>query len=46
VTQVTAAGDIKGSATQIPLFVDGASAALYTGSFDGGSQLTGFAQRI
>ncbi|CAO4163202.1 flagellar hook-associated protein FlgK [Methylorubrum aminovorans] len=46
VTQVTSAGDIKGAATQLPLFVDGASAALYTGSFDGGSQLTGFAQRI
>ncbi|MRI56401.1 flagellar hook-associated protein FlgK [Methylobacterium sp. DB1607] len=46
VTQVTSSSDIKGSTTQIPLFVDGASAALYTGSFDGGSQLTGFAQRI
>ncbi|MEH3118014.1 MAG: flagellar hook-associated protein FlgK [Methylorubrum populi] len=46
VTQVTAASDIKGSTTQLPLFVDGASSALYTGSFDGGSQLTGFAQRI
>ncbi|BAU89588.1 flagellar hook-associated protein FlgK [Methylorubrum populi] len=46
VTQVTSSSDIKGSSTQIPLFVDGASAALYTGSFDGGSQLTGFAQRI
>lgn len=46
VTQVTSASDIKGSATQLPLFVDGATAALYTGTFDGGSQLTGFAQRI
>ena len=43
---MTSSSDIKGSTTQIPLFVDGASAALYTGSFDGGSQLTGFAQRI
>ncbi len=46
VTQVTAAGDIKGTATQLPLFVDGTTAGLYTGSFDNGSQLTGFAQRI
>ncbi|CAO4183219.1 flagellar hook-associated protein FlgK [Methylorubrum populi] len=46
VTQVTSASDTKGNATQIPLFVDGKSATLYTGSFDNGSQLTGFAQRI
>lgn len=32
---------------QVPLFLDGtAKGKLYTGSFDGGSQLTGFAQRI
>ncbi|MFC6738489.1 flagellar hook-associated protein FlgK [Methylobacterium tardum] len=31
---------------QIPLFVDSAGNALYTGSLDSGSQLTGFAQRI
>ncbi|TXM64660.1 flagellar hook-associated protein FlgK [Methylobacterium sp. WL120] len=31
---------------QIALFVDGSGGKLYTGSFDDGSQLTGFAQRI
>ncbi|WP_342150822.1 flagellar hook-associated protein FlgK [Methylorubrum sp. SB2] len=46
VTQVSSATDIKGGKTQIPLFVDGKAATLFTGSFEGGSQLTGFAQRI
>ena len=46
VTQATSSGDTKVAGTQIPLFVDGQSAALYTGSFDDGAQLMGFAQRI
>ncbi len=46
VTQVGSATDIKSGKTQIPLFVDGKAATLFTGSFEGGSQLTGFAQRI
>jgi flagellar hook-associated protein 1 FlgK len=37
--------DPSGPDPQVPLFVDAASGP-YTGSFDKGSQLTGFAQRI
>lgn len=47
VTQSTSPDDVTNGKPQIPLFVDsGGKARLYTGSFDGGSQLTGFAQRI
>ncbi|WP_019905221.1 flagellar hook-associated protein FlgK [Methylobacterium sp. 77] len=47
VTQSTSPTDTQNGAVQIPLFIDGiGSGRLYTGSFDGGSQLTGFAQRI
>lgn len=46
VTQVTSATDTRSGKPQIPLFVDGQAGTLFTGSFDGGSQLTGFAQRI
>ncbi|WP_232627916.1 flagellar hook-associated protein FlgK [Methylobacterium sp. Leaf118] len=46
VTQVTSATDTKSGKAQIPLFVDGKAGTLFTGSFDAGSQLTGFAQRI
>ena len=47
VTQLKGPDDVQSGATQIPLFVDGnKKGILYTGSFDGGSQLTGFAQRI
>ena len=37
---------VTGSSAELPLFVDGSSATLYTGSFDNGSQRTGFARRI
>ncbi|KQP04031.1 flagellar hook-associated protein FlgK [Methylobacterium sp. Leaf93] len=47
VTQSKTADDVTNGKPQIPLFVDGGGQArLFTGSFDGGSQLTGFAQRI
>lgn len=46
VTQVSSAAEINSGKTQIPLFVDGKAGTLFTGSFEGGSQLTGFAQRI
>ncbi len=47
VTQATSATDTRAGSAQLPLFVDsGRNNGLYTGSFDGGSQLTGFAQRI
>ncbi|KQO66159.1 flagellar hook-associated protein FlgK [Methylobacterium sp. Leaf89] len=47
VTQLKDPDDFQSGAAQIPLFVDGnKKGTLYTGSFDGGSQLTGFAQRI
>jgi flagellar hook-associated protein 1 FlgK len=47
VTQLKDPNDFQSGAAQIPLFVDGnKKGTLYTGSFDGGSQLTGFAQRI
>ena len=40
------ATDFSSAYPQIALFVDGSSKGLFTGSFDAGSQLTGFAQRI
>ena len=40
------ATDLNTGNPSIALFVDGNANALYTGSFDNGSQLTGFAQRI
>jgi len=47
VTQLKDSDDFQSGTAQIPLFVDGnKKGTLYTGSFDGGSQLTGFAQRI
>ena len=46
VTQALSPSDTKNGSAQLALFVDGGSGGLYTGSFDGGSQLTGFAQRI
>jgi len=49
VTVPTGASDTKSTANnaEIALFVDsGRANGLYTGNFDGGSQLTGFAQRI
>lgn len=47
VTQTASATATKTGVSQFALFVDGGRGnALYTGSFDGGSQLTGFAQRI
>ena len=47
VTQPQTTADFQSGQLQIPLFVDGdGKGTLYTGSFDGGSQLTGFAQRI
>jgi flagellar hook-associated protein 1 FlgK len=46
VTQTSSATDTKSGKTQIPLFVDGKAGTLFTGSFENGSQLTGFAQRI
>ncbi len=39
--------NLAGGTTELPFFTDGAAASTpYTGSFNGGSQLTGFAQRI
>lgn len=47
VTQSISASDTRNGNPQLPLFVDaGRRNGLYTGSFDGDSQLTGFAQRI
>jgi flagellar hook-associated protein 1 len=47
VTQPQSTTDFQSGGAQLPLFVDGAAkGTLYTGSFDTGSQLTGFAQRI
>jgi flagellar hook-associated protein 1 FlgK len=47
VTQLDGPDDFQSGLAQIPLFLDGnKKGTLYTGSFDGGSQLTGFAQRI
>ena len=47
VTRASSATQTANGSAQLPLFVDtGRNSGLYTGSFDGGSQLTGFAQRI
>ena len=52
VTQPQSTIDFQSGRPQLPLFLDGTAegtlytGTLYTGSFDGGSQLTGFAQRI
>ncbi|MCJ2082442.1 flagellar hook-associated protein FlgK [Methylobacterium sp. J-090] len=49
ITVPSSASDTKSTANnaEMALFVDsGRTNGLYTGSFDGGSQLTGFAQRI
>lgn len=47
VTQATSTTDLQSGQVQLPLFIDGSGKGkLYTGSFDTGSQLTGFAQRI
>ncbi|TXN24488.1 flagellar hook-associated protein FlgK [Methylobacterium sp. WL9] len=47
VTQATSPTDTQSGSAQLALFVDsGRNNGLFTGSFDGGSQLTGFAQRI
>jgi flagellar hook-associated protein 1 FlgK len=47
VTQPLNTTDFQTGQGQLPLFVDNtAKGTLYTGSFDTGSQLTGFAQRI
>lgn len=47
VTQPLSTTDFQTGQGQLPLFVDNtAKGTLYTGSFDTGSQLTGFAQRI
>ncbi|MCJ2077792.1 flagellar hook-associated protein FlgK [Methylobacterium sp. E-016] len=45
-TAPTSATDFSTAYPQIALFVDGSGKGLFTGSFDAGSQLTGFAQRI
>ncbi len=45
VTAVSAT-DLYTGNPSLALFVDGTNNAVFTGSFDGGSQLTGFAQRI
>lgn len=37
---------IQGGTNALPLFTDGKAGLPYTGSFENGSQLTGFAQRI
>lgn len=37
---------LSGNGVEIPLFVDAGRGTLYTGSFDGGSQRTGYAARI
>lgn len=37
---------LTGNGVELPLFVDAGRGTLYTGSFDGGSQRTGFAARI
>ncbi|TXN07855.1 flagellar hook-associated protein FlgK [Methylobacterium sp. WL103] len=45
-TVPTSATDFASAYPQVALFVDGSNKGLFTGSFDAGSQLTGFAQRI
>lgn len=46
VTQMASATTPSSGGPELALFVDGHSAALFTGSFDNGAQITGFAQRI
>jgi flagellar hook-associated protein 1 FlgK len=47
VTVPTSASDTKTGSGQLALFVDaGAGNGVFTGSFEGGSHLTGFAQRL
>ena len=46
ITVPTSSTDLKAGYPQIALFVDGAGNSLFTGSFDGGSQRTGLAQRL
>ncbi|HEX8417970.1 MAG TPA: flagellar basal body rod C-terminal domain-containing protein, partial [Methylobacterium sp.] len=47
VTQAASTTDIQNGEPQLPLFIDGnQKGSLYTGSFDGGAQSVGFAQRI
>ena len=43
---VASASNLYAGNPSMALFVDGTNNALYTGSFDSGSSLTGFAQRI
>lgn len=47
ITVPTSAADTRSGGTQLPLFVDsGFGNGVYTGSFEGGSHLTGLAQRL
>ncbi len=46
VTVPQSASDLSTAYPEIALFVDGSGNRLFTGSFDGGSQRTGFAQRL
>lgn len=47
VTQARSITDVQNGQPQLPLFIDGnQKGSLYTGSFDGGAQSVGFAQRI
>lgn len=47
ITQVSDGKSVQTGVNEIPLFIDSAGkGSVFTGSFDGGSQLTGFAQRI
>ncbi|ACL57287.1 flagellar hook-associated protein FlgK [Methylobacterium nodulans] len=47
ITVPTSATDTRNGAEQLPLFVDsGSGNSVYTGSFEGGSHLTGLAQRL
>lgn len=46
ITVPTSASDPSSGYPQFALFVDGSGKGLFTGSFDAGSQRTGFAQRI
>ncbi|WP_298967593.1 flagellar hook-associated protein FlgK [uncultured Methylobacterium sp.] len=47
ITVPTRAGDVRTAGTQLAVFVDsGYGDTVYTGSFEGGSHLTGLAQRL
>ncbi|MCF4127934.1 flagellar hook-associated protein FlgK [Methylobacterium sp. SyP6R] len=46
VTVPTNASDTKTGSGQLALFVDGGTGGVFTGSFEGGSHLTGYAQRL